>query len=107
MKEEKKSNKTIKILIIFVIFMIPLIILKNNHRNSDEYKLELKNDKKYDSLSNLIGKRIPYEKLGETETLDGTNGKYWVCYVKNSDFTFQSRKSDDIILLVYLGKKNK
>ena len=67
-------------------------------------------------VSNGVGKKVPFDKwdiFGSPNTLDGTNGKYWVAYLPKIDVSFVSEKSSDDVIYVgsgksaqgYLGKK--
>ena len=69
-------------------------------------------------LSNGVGKEVPFELwvsgiFRAPDTLDGTDGKYWVAYLPEIDVSFVSEKSSDEVLYVghgksaqdYLGKK--
>ena len=67
-------------------------------------------------VSSGVGKKVPFDKwdiFGSPNTLDGTNGKYWVAYLPKIDVSFVSEKPSDDVIYVgsgksaqgYLGKK--
>ena len=58
-------------------------------------------------MSNGVGKKVPFDKwdiFGSPNTLDGTNGKYWVAYLPKIDVSFISEKSSDDVIYVGSGK---
>ena len=60
-------------------------------------------------LSNGVGKKVPYELwvngiFGAPDTLDGTDGRYWVAHLAEIDVSFVSEKSSKEVLYVGHGK---
>ena len=60
-------------------------------------------------LSNGVGKKVPYELwvngiFGAPDTLDGTDGRYWVAHLAEIDVSFISEKSSKEVLYVGHGK---
>ena len=60
-------------------------------------------------LSNGVGKKVPYELwvngiFGAPDTLDGTDGRYWVAHLAEIDVSFVSEKSSEEVLYVGHGK---
>ena len=60
-------------------------------------------------LSNGVGKEVPFELwvsgiFRAPDTLDGTDGKYWVAHLPEIDVSFVSEKSSDEVLYVGHGK---
>ena len=68
-------------------------------------------------LSNGVGKKVPYELwvngiFGAPDTLDGTDGRYWVAHLAEIDVSFISEKSSKEVLYArtweaqdYLGQE--
>ena len=58
-------------------------------------------------VSSGVGKKVPFDKwdiFGSPNTLDGTNGKYWVAYLPKIDVSFVSEKPSDDVIYVGSGK---
>ena len=58
-------------------------------------------------VSNGVGKKVPFEMwsiLGSPNTLDGTNGKFWVAYLPDVDVSFVSMKASKKVLYVGFGE---
>ena len=57
-------------------------------------------------VSNGVGKEVPFEMwsiFGSPDTLDGTNGKFWVAYLPDVDVSFVSMKASKKVLYVGFG----
>jgi len=58
-------------------------------------------------VSSGVGKKVPFEKwsiFGAPDTLDGTDGKFWVAYLPEVDVSFVSTKASKRVLYVGVGK---
>ena len=54
-----------------------------------------------------LNKKVPYskfDKIGQPETLSGTNNSKWVAYFPKSNFTIVTDKKTDIVKKIYEGK---
>lgn len=55
----------------------------------------------------FIGEKVPYENWniwGYPETLQGTNGKYWIAFLPKANISFVSSKENDLIEYIDFGK---
>ena len=62
-----------------------------------------------EAISELINKKVPYEKWGEwgsPETLEGTDNKYWVVYLPTANISFVSIKDSDTIIFIDFNKQS-
>jgi ribosomal protein S20 len=80
--------------------------MRKAKKEGEERKHKLKAES-YALVNSGIGKKVPYRKwniLGFPETLEGTDGQYWVAYLDKANVSFVSDKSKDTILFAAYGK---
>jgi hypothetical protein len=88
---------------LLVIYFDKTQLEKSKHNTNDPLNITK------DSINALVGKNVPFNKWntwGLPETLEGTDGKYWIVYLDSANVSFVSDKNTDKILFIDFDKKS-
>lgn len=113
--EDMEVHPVSKILMPIIFFMLGVLLSDGAFSSTEDAALEeVEIDERdplgigVDSVKNLVGKKIPYNKFkvwGEPTTLDVTSNKYWAVYLDVANISFVSEKKTDIILFAEFEKQ--